>query len=503
MKLKVSPLFTDGAVLCRRKEIRIFGEADSGQPVRAELRDGSEKVLARAEAETVKGRFLLLLPPQEARCGCSLVITCGPEEFRARDLCIGEVYLAGGQSNMELELQNADEGQELLLCHENPLVRYFNVPRRAYFCDEAEEAFASSRWQAVCPGKAGDMSAVAYFFAMKLQKKLGIPVGIVDCYWGGTSVTAWMPPEWLMRTAEGRRYLEKYEEEAKGRTLEQFLKEEEAWHQVLHAWEEKVAEYKKDHPKASGADVNRDVGPCPWYPPAGPGSPYRPAALYDTMVARVTPLALSGILWYQGESDAGLTDQYDVLLMSMVDLWRRAFRDDTIPFLNIQLPMWIASDAPGDTFTWPAIRLAQARVRDTVARSGMICLLDQGEWDNLHPTGKRVVGERLCELAQRTVYGLEGELSPRATGKYTSGDVLTVVCDGDISVSDGKEPALLEAAGADGVFKPARGEVQGNLIRLRAEGVKHPVSARYAWTDYARVNLFGANGLPLEPFLLG
>ncbi len=500
--LKVSPLFTDGAVLCRRKEIRVFGEAEEGRMVSGELRDDLDRVLAGAEAPVTEGRFLLLFPPQEAACGCRLILNCGEERFEARDLCIGEVYLAGGQSNMELELQNADEGRELMRTHSAPLVRYFNVPRRAYLCDEAEEAFASSRWHAVSPGQAGDMSAVAYFFAVKLQRKLEVPVGIVDCYWGGTSVTAWMTPEWLRRTSEGSRYLEKYEKEAGDKTLEQFLAEEKAWQDVLHAWEKKVAEYKEDHPKASGAEINREVGNCPWYPPAGPGSPYRPGALWDTMMKRVIPLALSGMLWYQGESDAGLTKQYDVLLMSLADQWRTAFLDDGIPFLNIQLPMWIASDAPGDTFTWPEIRLAQARVRDMLANSGMICLLDQGEWDNLHPTNKRVVGERLCELAQRMVYGLAGEVSPRAAGKYTEGNTLTVVCSAEITVSDGEEPALLEAAGADGHFEPARADVAGKYLRLQSEKVSHPVAARYAWTDYAKVNLFGKNGLPLEPFLM-
>ncbi len=500
--LKVSPLFTDGAVLCRRKEIRIFGGAEDGQIIHGELRDEKGALLASGDAEAAEGRFLLFLPSQEARRGCSLVLSCGEEVFTARDICIGEVYLAGGQSNMELELQNADEGQELLKVHENSSVRYFNIPKRAYLCPEAEETFETSRWHAVRPGEGADLSAVAYFFAMKLQRRLGVPVGIVDCYWGGTSVTAWMTEDQLTRTAEGRRCLEKYRQEAGNKTLEEYLEEERAWHEVLHAWEGKVAEYKEIHPKATGAEVNREVGPCPWNPPMGPGTPYRPAALWDTMMKRVIPLGLNGMLWYQGESDAGLTDRYEELLLSMVEEWRRAFMDDRIPFLNVQLPMWIASDAPGDTFTWPPVRLSQARVRDLLSGSGMICLLDQGEWDNLHPTNKRVVGERLCELAQKLIYGLEGEVSPRATGRYTEGDALIVCCDGKLQVSDGKDPALLEAAGADGVFRPARAEILGSRIRLRAEGVAHPAAARYAWTDYGKVNLFGENGLPLEPFLL-
>lgn len=500
--LKVSPLFTDGAVLCRGKEIRIFGEAEDGIPVRVELRDDRGQLLAENEAESVKGRFLALLPPQEAGSGLGLTIAQGDECFKALDICVGDVYLASGQSNMEWELQNADEGRELIKSHDNALVRYFNVPRRAYVCGEAEEAFENTRWQKVEPGKAGDMSAVAYFFAMKLWRETGVPVGIVDCYWGGTSVTAWMNRETLESTAEGRRYLEREKERSGGKTLQQFLDEETAWMEELHAWEKKVAEYKEVHPEASGAVINREVGVCPWNPPAGPGSPYRPGGLYETMVARTFPLALKGILWYQGESDAGITERYDVLLISLIDLWRREFRDPGLPFIQVQLPMWIDSNAPGDTYTWPALRQAQARVRDMIRNSGMICLLDQGEWDNLHPTAKRVVGERLCQLALNMIYGRAEEVSPRAAGKRAQGNKIILRFSSPVLVSDGKEPALMETAGADGVFKPARARMEGSEMSLSSDEVPRPVYARYAWTDYAKVNLFGENGLPLEPFVM-
>jgi len=500
--LHLSPLLRDGAVLCRRKEIRIFGEADEGARIRCELLDGQGTLLGEAEAETVGGRFLALIPPQEAGYHCKLRVSGAGETVCALDISIGEVYLAGGQSNMEMELSRADEGPELVRTHVNPMVRYFNIPRFAYPCGEADRAFEEARWQAVGPGRAGDMSAVAYFFAMKLQRRLEVPVGIIDCYWGGTSVTAWMDREWLCRTTEGKRYLEEYEALSGGKSLEVWQEETRVWQAELDAWNAKVEVYKQAHPTASGAEVNREVGPCPWNPPAGPGSPYRPAALFDTMVARAVPMTLSGFLWYQGENDAGLTDQYDVLLTSMIDRWRTAFREDSLPFLLVQLPMWIASYEPEDTYTWPAIRLAQTKVRDQVRNCAMVCLLDQGEWDNLHPTAKRVVGERLCDAALRLVYGQECPESPRATGKRTENGMLTVTLSEGVLTSDGKEPALLELAGADGVFHPARAMLEGGLLRLRACGVSVPVSVRYAWTDFAQVNLFSAEGLPLEPFRL-
>ena len=497
--LKMSPLFSDGAVLCRGKELRLFGEAADGAKVHGELRDSKDRPLARGDAEARDGRFLILLPPQEAQTGCRLVVTAEGETFTALDISIGEVYLAGGQSNMELELQNADEGQTLIASHVNPMVRYFNVPKFGYFCEERTAAWREARWNAVGPGRAKDMSAAAYFFAMKLQRKLGVPVGIIDAYLGGTSVTCWMDEDWLKRTGEGRRYLAEYAEKTKGVTLEDFLEKEMAFREKLDEWNGKMAAWKAAHPGGLWDDLVAEIGPCPWDPPAGPASPYRPAGLYATMIEPLTPLALTGILYYQGEEDTWRTEQYDALMMSLIDRWRTAFREESLPFLFVQLPMWIEKGA-SDSKTWPALRLCQSRVRDRMRNTGMICLLDQGEFDNIHPTNKRVVGERLYELALKEIYGGEGETAPRVTGRRIEGSMMTLLTDRPLTTRDGREPALLEMAGADGRYVPARAMIEGPYLHLTAAGVAHPVHARYAWTDFGAVNLFAANGQPLEPF---
>ena len=169
-----------------------------------------------------------------------------------------------------------------------------------------------------------------------------------------------------------------------------------------------MAKYKAEHPGCAWDDLVAAIGPCPWEPPAGPASPYRPAGLYDTMIAPLVPLALTGILYYQGEEDAWRTTKYDTLMMSLIDRWRSAFQGEDLPFLFVQLPMWIEKGAE-DSKNWPALRLRQSEARDRMRNTGMVCLLDQGEFDNIHPTNKRVVGERLFELAKIMIYGEKGE----------------------------------------------------------------------------------------------
>ena len=498
--LRPASLFTDGAVLCRDREIRIFGEADSGAEVSAVLLDRGGNMLAEAACRSRDGRFLLSLCPQEAQTGCRLVLSSGEERAEAEGLAIGDVYLAGGQSNMEMELRNAAGGTEA--AEEDPLLRFFNVPRMALVNEEQQKAVRETRWQPVTRETAGYNSAAATYFGMAMRRKRpDIPVGIIGCYWGGTSVTCWMDGETLRTMTEGIRYLDEYAKLCGGKSMETYLEEEKAFRQGLDDWSRKADEYRAGHPGAGDREIEKILGPFPWNPPAGPGSPYRPAGLAESMLKEIAPVSMTAALYYQGEEDAGQTEQYDVLMTALIGYWRKIFRAPELPFLFVQLPMWIPYDGE-DTFTWARTRLAQAKVRDRVSHTGMICLLDEGEYGNIHPLNKRPVGERLAELAGKMLYG-EGEESPRIIGKSVSGPVLTVQATRELQTKDGGAPALLESAGEDGVFVPASGEIEGNLLRIRAEGTGKPVSARYAWTDWSdRANLCGLNGLPLEPFLV-
>ena len=501
-RFQLASLFSDGAVLCRRKEIRVFGTGDDGLALSARLLDEGGKTLGQDETVICNGRFCFYLPPQEARMGCVLTVTDGQDNTICCDIAIGEVYLAGGQSNMELELQNADEGQQLITSHRNPQVRYFNVPKFARFIPEAEEANKNTRWVAVAPGTAKDMSAVGYFFAMKLQAHLRVPVGIIDCYWGGTSVTCWMSEETLGQTAEGQRYLKEYQDSWAGKTMEQYLEEEGAFFGGLDAWAKQADALKAAHPEYTTKEINEAIGPCPpWNPPVGEGSPFRPAGLYHTMLERVVPAALTGVLFYQGEEDSWRTKQYDTLLTSFIFQLRELFMDGELPFLNVQLPMWIDRAAAEDSKLWPALRLAQEKVWRNVRNTGLAVLIDEGEFDNIHPTNKRVVGERLFEAALDTVYHEEARLSPFAIGKYRQGSALVIALSAPVT-DCGSGEYLMEIAGKGGVFQPADVRLEENRIVLSSPAVPCPIAARYAWTDFAIVRLFGENGLPLAPFEL-
>ena len=497
--LETASLFTDGAVLCRDREIRVFGRADSGKIVKVILRDSRGNVLAEESCTARDGKFETGLPPQKAQTGCTLVTVSGGERITAEDVAVGDVYLAGGQSNMELELRNSLGGTEQV--RDDPLLRFFNVPKAARVCDEQQAAVRNARWKRVDRNTAGYNSAVASIFGQILRERHPeIPVGIIGCYWGGTSVTCWMDRETLESLSEGVRYIREYGKLCAGKTMEQYLAEEKAFDRYSEDWNGRADTYRQAHPGAEWSEIETALGKYIWNPPAGPGSPFRPAGLAESMLAEIAPATLTAVLFYQGEEDTWRTDRYGELLTAMIGYWRRIFRNPSLPFMFVQLPMWLDSGAQ-DTFTWPKTRLAQAGVRDSVRNTGMVCLLDEGEYGNIHPVNKQPVGIRLAELAEKMLYGGTGRESPRAVGKWTRGNTLTVVLDQNVRTKDGEAPNLLEIAGEDGVFVPAEGEVSEGVIRIKSARVEHPVRVRYAWTDWSdRVNLFGENGLPLEPF---
>lgn len=498
---KLAPLFGNGAVLVRGKEIRIFGTAEDGSRLTCELAAADGSLLAKASCTAADGRFLFRLPPQQAATGCTLSVNDGTMLIISGNVAIGEVYFAAGQSNMELELQNADEGKALIAAHEDPDLRYFNVPKKSLWNDDAIQAEGWSHWEAIRPGYGKDMSAVAYFFAVKLRAKLGVPVGVIDCYWGGTSVTCWMDEACLRSTAEGTRYLTDYAAQVGEKTLEQWQAEEDAFQAEMAEWNGKVSALKEENPAITWPEIVVSAGECPWHPPVGLGSPYRPGGLVETMTKRVAPVAVTAILYYQGEEDAWRTDCYDVLLASYVRQMRELLMDDALPFLNVQLPVFINASDKVDDHKWGDLRHAQELVYRQVANTGLACIIDCGEFDNIHPTDKRTPGERLFEQAMTVVYGEKGEKSPMATGKYTVGNTLTVTLDAPVAVTrEGDECA--EIAGADGVWHVAAIAADGDKLRLTSAEVPEPVAARYAHANWCKVRLFGENGLPLAPFIL-
>ena len=503
-------------------------------------------------------QWRVMLPAQPEGGPYTLRIVAGNDAIEFDDVLIGEVWLAGGQSNMELELRNSEHADEALEDCADPLLRFYNVPKTGVINRNAEN---TSSWQESAPENSGVMSAVAYYFARKLRSELDpdLPVGIVDCYIGGTSISCWMSEDALNSSDAGRDYLTRYQRAIAGKTQQQFELETSEWQSQMDAWNAAVETVRQTNPNATSSELSEQCGTCPWPPPLTPTSQWRPCGPFHAMLERIMPYSLAGFLWYQGEEDEQYCGFYRELLGMMIGEWR-ALWSENLPFLIVQLPQWIdgktAADGD-DPMRWPVLREAQWDAAQSIDNVYAICTIDCGEYDNIHPLDKRTPGERLANCALRQIYGMDRVPvhGPTVLGfrcdpngrvrlffRYAHGLHFegTTTGGGDDDF-DGQLPTLVrvpersgfELAGSDGMFQPATAAIfvdcdiddlvnsrvnvvdynatefgipinsrSIGTITLATPDVPEPVAMRYAWRSWGPAPLFNDDGLPAQPFRL-
>lgn len=278
------------------------------------------------------GSWRILLPPQEAGGPYTLEIdNLTDSRLVFHDVMIGEVWLASGQSNMEFELHSTREAAQAVAQSADPMLRFYNTPKSGDVSDDLLEAERESSWQACSPDTSGTMSAVAYYFAARLRRQFGaaMPIGIIDCYIGGTSITCWMDQQTVESSDAGRPYWQRYQQALAGHTEQDFRGMTLAWKTKFDRWNAQIEAARTANPNVSWDELNAAYGECPWPPPVTPHSQYRPTGAFTAMVARIAPYAVRGVLWYQGEEDAPYSASYAVLLRQMIALWRRIWRIGT------------------------------------------------------------------------------------------------------------------------------------------------------------------------------
>ena len=489
-------VFSSNMVLQRDKVVSVFGYGEDGAKVTAEI-DGIKRYTV-----VRNGRWSLLLPPHKAAEGLTMNVSCGDKVKSFSNIAYGEVWLAGGQSNMELELRGCTE-KDALQNDKNPNVRYYYTNKKTLMEEDFFDCENNSCWLEFSEQNAQAWSAVGYFFAKELAAKLGIVVGVIGCNWGGTSASYWMSRESLEKDSDLREYLTDLDKATEGKTDEEMKKEWLEYQAYDKAWYEKSLVFYKEHPNGSWDECQAFCGKN-LYP--GPLSPYNPMSattLYESMIKRVCPYTLAGFIYYQGESDDHRPYTYYKLFRALIQLWRDDWGDDTLPFMFVQLPMH-RYEADEDRKHWCVIREAQMKVYDTVKNTGIAIALDKGEFNEIHPKSKEPVGHRLALQALYQVYGFENMRETAFSPMYKGYEIV----DGGILLSfkhcygfkvEG-ELCGFEVAGADKKFKPADVEFRGEQIFVSSKEVSEPLYARYNWTNYGDVTVYGINGLPLAPF---
>ncbi len=232
---------------------------------------------------------------------------------------------------------------------------------------------------------------------------------------------------------------------------------------------------------------------------------WKPMGLYNAMIAPLLNFQIKGILWYQGESNVTRAREYESLLTSMIQDWRNKFNNPDLPFIIIQLPNFLEPSKDPSESEWALLREAQLKASQ-MPHAALVVTIDAGEWNDIHPLNKKVVGERSALAARRLAYhdnSLEGYGPQYSSMKIVKNKVYLTFnyTDGGLTTTDGKELKGFAIAGEDKKFVWAKAIIEGNQVVLWNDKVKKPVAIRYAWADNPKgANLCNKEGLLASPF---
>ncbi len=473
--VRLPALFGDHMVVQRDLPVHVWGWADPGESVEVQL-DTRRAVTAASEG----GRWEVYLEPSGAGGPFALEVR-GANRVSLRDVHVGEVWVASGQSNMVWPVQRSRDAEKEIAAARHPGIRYLKVELAA--SGEPLDDM-KGRWQVVSPSSVPGFSGVGYFFARHLHGELDVPVGVIQSAWGGTPAEAWTSIGTLSGDAELSAMVAAFKAEASEARA--------ARAKAMVDWEARAAAAK-----AAGKDAPREP-PLP----RALRPPHQPAALFNAMIAPLTPYAVRGAIWYQGENNAGRGQGilYRRLFRALIEDWRTAWGIGDFPFLFVQLANY--GRVP-ETSTWPELREAQAMALG-LARTGMAVSIDIGNPTDIHPRNKQDVGLRLALAARAVAYGetgleYSGPLFRQATRE---GGALRLWFDHADSGLESRGAALegFEVAGSEGAFVEATARIDGGTVVVSSAAVGEPARARYAWAPDPKGNLYSKAGLPASPF---
>lgn len=476
------------------------------------------------------GIFSTVLPPQIAGEQYTLSFLCFNQDssafasskkeiLRLTNVSIGDIWLAGGQSNMEFFLKYDADYESICQLPKNPKIHLYNVPQRAFTGHNSHSKSGYGYWFTDDDCGIETFSAPGYSFARSLQEDLSIPIGIIGCNWGGSSASTWVPKEVLSDSLSF--YLKEYEASIEGKEANSLCEES------LRAWEfEDSDKHGKDfEPVMYGISREEQLSYMTIHKndPVVPMGPYhfdRPAGLFETMLSRIISFSIKGVLWYQGESDAGeRAPFYGKLLSGLIHSWRTLWNDD-FPFLLVQLaPFGVWLDCDSTDYT--TVRKMQQEVSDTIPDVYLTGISDIGSYYDIHPKKKWEVGRRLALLARGHVYG-EPILCdcPRIRScEWVDEETISLRFYNDSGLSLGEKDSdfLISLDGKrTNAIKPESVLLNGNTILLKlprnekilsdyatppnvsAENSRATVSLGYG--DFSEIFIKNAAGLPVLQF---
>ena len=526
-KVRLPGVFSDHMVLQRAATVPVWGQADAGEPVTVEF--AGQKKSATADANGKWSVKLDSLPAStESR---ELLVTGKDSSVKISDVLVGDVWLAGGQSNMGFPLNSAHNAAEVLLQAGDSQLRFFIVKTKTAAEPQAD---CVGKWDISTPDTAKNFSGVAYFFAREIRRDQKVPVAVLQAPWGGTDIETWISLAGLNQNPPLKKTLDSWNKAvAEHEKIKSNPNLVAGYEKDLKQWQAEVAptynatmkKYNDD--KAAGNEgvaKPQPSRPEPTNPdPMGMPSPSRrpstPTVNFNAMIAPLVPYAVLGVIWYQGENNGGRGLEYRELFPRLIEDWRSQWTKSggaDFPFLFVQLPCNGADATPAAESGWPWLREAQLLTLK-VPRTGMAITIDVGNPKDVHPKDKIDVGQRLALVAKKLVYGenvvasgplyqdLKVETDGKVRVRFTeTGSGLTIgqqpwCAPGVLPFPKDKLIGFF-IAGADKKWVEAETKIDGDSVVLSSRQVPNPVAVRYGWANSPRCNLYNKEGLPASPF---
>ncbi len=450
-EVKLPNIIGSNMVLQQNTDVRVWGSASKNAKVEITVSWRSDTISVQTDKH---GKFLAQIPtgsytfePQTI----TFTDVSDKKEITLTGILIGEVWLASGQSNMQMPLKgfpgcNIKDGVEEIMFSDNESnrIRFFTVPsKHSYNLEEDVNAV----WTIPSANTATEYSAVAWHYAKALSHALGCPVGIVSAAYGGTLVESWMNKE----------LLEKHDVSTKKEDIENVK------------WE------------------------------------YEKVLLpYNAMFWPIHNFTYKGIIWYQGCSNVGKHKTYYQRLKDMIQLWRNDIALGDIPFYMVEIAPY--NYGSGDA---PFLREVQFKVANEVKNSGLVTTSDLAlpqELYNIHPCNKKPVGQRLAAMALNKTYGKEMFVASGPVYKeiIIEGKEAFVGFENlQMGICSNYMIEGFEVAGEDKVFYPADNvwlRWQTNHVVVSSQKVEKPVAVRYCFKDFAHGTLYGGGMIPAYPF---
>ncbi len=521
-EIRLPSVISDNMVLQQQQNVPIWGWAEPGEKVTVTFENN--RVSGRAGHN---GEWRVFLAPMEA-CAEPATMTVSGErgsQVTVNNVLVGEVWLGSGQSNMEWPLRNSLDGGTFVAEATMPDIRLLKVPHGAAAVPVAD---VEVQWKECTPDSAKDFSAVLYQFGRQLKAELGVPIGLIDCSWGGTTIRAWIPKEGFDSHKELAGHAEwlGWYDDLRARAAGLDLTAADAFlHDILKTVEESKA---KPYWTAEETRVFQEAGReahsvfASWVdrarhaavegtpPPEIPYPSYSivsPTLLYNAMIHPLIPFAIRGALWYQGESDCGAGLLYSYLMKGLITGWREAWQEGDFPFYYVQVAPYQYSITYSSQYH--AENLPQLWEAQTAALSmkntGMVVTNDIGCVGDVHPLNKHEVGRRLMLWALAHTYGRKEVICSGPTyDSYTiDGNSIRIRfthIGSGLSTRDGKPPTWFTIAGKDGKFVPATAVIKDNTVIVSSDNVANPAAVRFGWHETAEPNLINREGLPAAAF---